>query len=165
MSTYADLFVANLFHVTLYSVGREPILVNELLMRLVQQAWISAQQRYPHERIGYLFLPEQMQVLLTPKVQVTVDEIVQGMRRHFQREYHELLTMPGDLLLWQEEYEAHHILDVEELALYLDHMHYQPVQRGFVDRPEEWPYSSFTLWQERGIYPPRWGAGSQERTD
>lgn len=160
MSTYADRFVANLFHVTLHSMGREPVLVNEVLIRLMEQALKSTQQRYPFERLGYLFLPEQVQVILTPKAQTTLDQIVQGICRHFRREYHELLTMPGDLLLWQEAYEAHHILDVEELARYLDHMHYQPVQRGFVDRPEEWPYSSFSLWQERGIYPPRWGVDS-----
>ncbi|MCB0106183.1 MAG: hypothetical protein KDE53_09745 [Caldilineaceae bacterium] len=157
MSFYTDFFTNNLFFVTQDSVGREPVLGNEMMMRLMQAALDWARERGAYERIGYLFLPEQIQLLLSPTATVALDRIMQRTRQRFQQEYHELLNMPGDTLLWQEEYRARRVHDVEELALYLDTMHMLPVQRGLVKEPGQWPYSSFVLWQGRGLYPPGWG--------
>ncbi|MCB0186186.1 MAG: hypothetical protein R2867_14690 [Caldilineaceae bacterium] len=157
MASFAEFFTANLFFVTQHSVGGEPVLVNEMMMRLMQVALNWAKERAPYERVGYLFLPDQIHLLLRPTGTATLDRIMQRTRQRFQLEYHELLNMPGETLLWQEDYEARRVQDVEQLALYLDAMHLLPVERGLVEQPAAWPYSSVTLWQERGIYPPRWG--------
>jgi hypothetical protein len=157
MSIFADLLTDNLFFVTQRTAGNEPVLRDAVMMRLMAEAWTWTKERTPFERIGYLFLPEQIQVLLTPSATTTLDRIMQRVRQRFHAEYHELLNMPGHTLLWQEEYSARRVVDVETLGVYLDAMHLQPVQRGFVDLPAAWPYSSFALWQERGIYQPGWG--------
>jgi putative transposase len=157
MSIFADLLTSNLFFVTQGSVGGEPVLVNEMMMRLMQAALAWAKERAPYERIGYVFLPDQVHLLLSPTGTATLDQIMQRTRRRFHVEYHQLLNMPGETLLWQEDYVAQRVQDVEQLALYLDAMHLLPVERGLVEQPEAWPYSSFSLWQGRGIYPPQWG--------
>lgn len=159
MFLYTNFFTENLFFVTQESVGREPVLGNELMMRLMHAALAWAREQAAYERIGYLFLPEQVQLLISPTGTVALDRIMQRTRQRFQQEYHELLNMPGDTLLWQEEYRARRVHDVEELALYLDTMHMLPVERGLVKTPREWPYSSFVLWQDRGLYRSEWGSG------
>lgn len=159
MSLYSNFFTENLFFVTQESVGREPVLGNEMMMRLMWMALEWAKERAAYERIGYLFLPEQVQLLISPTGMVALDRIMRRMRQRFQQEYHELLNMPGDTLLWQEEYKARHVHDVEELAFFLDTMHMLPVRRGLVKTPGEWPYSSFALWQDRGLYHTGWGVG------
>lgn len=159
MSLYSNFFTENLFFVTQESVGLEPVLGNEMMMRLMWMALEWAKERAAYERIGYLFLPEQVQLLISPTGMVSLDRIMRRTRQRFQQEYHELLNMPGDTLLWQEAYTARHVHDVEELAFYLDTMHMLPVQRGLVKAPREWPYSSFALWQDRGLYYSEWGAG------
>jgi len=164
MSIFATLPTNPLFFVTQQSVGHEPLLRDAMMMRLMQAALDWSKERTPFERIGYLFLPEQIQLLLSPADDIALDRLMHNVQRCFQREYHELLNMPGNTLLWQEEYKAQKVVDVEQLAVYLDSMHLQPVERGFVDQPEAWPYSSFALWQARGIYPPQWGWRNIEPT-
>ncbi len=157
MSIFTEFLTDRLFFVTQQSVGNEPVLRDQMRMRLMQAALDWAKERSPFTRIGYVFLPDQIQLLLSLTGSAPLDRLMWNVRTCFQREYHELLNMQGDTLLWPEEYAARRVVDVEQLAVYLDTMHYQPVQRGFVDQPEAWPYSSFALWQERGIYPLHWG--------
>lgn len=157
MSLYTDFFTDNLFFVIQESVGGESILGNEMMMRLMQSALEWAKAAAPYERIGYLFLPEQVQLVIRPMGTASLDQIMQRTRQRFHVEYHELLNMPGTTLLWQEQYTARRVHDVEQLAFYLDTMHMLPVQRGLVKTPGEWPYSSFTLWQDRGLYHTGWG--------
>ncbi|WP_242464589.1 hypothetical protein [Halorhodospira abdelmalekii] len=38
----------------------------------------------------------------------------------------------------------------------IDWMHWEPVRRGFVARPEAWRYSSYRRWLARGDYPEAW---------
>lgn len=163
MSTVTAAFTENLFYVTQASVGREPILCNELLMRVMESSIAAARKRVPFERVGYLFLPEQIALLLAPIGTASLDRIMQQVRQRFQNEYGELLNMTDNTLLWCEEYEAKRVQNVEALALYLDELHLQPVRRGYVRAPEEWPYSSYALWRQRGIYPNGWGWAMEER--
>lgn len=157
MASFAEFFTGNLFFVTQHSMGGEPVLVNEMMMRLMQAALDWAKERANYERIGYVFLPDQVHLLLRRTGTATLDQIMQRTRRRFHLEYHQLLNMPGETLLWQKDYEARRVQDVEQLARWLDAMHLLPIEHGLVEQPEAWPYSSFALWQERGIYPPQWG--------
>jgi putative transposase len=39
----------------------------------------------------------------------------------------------------------------------MDYIHYNPVRHGYVDRVNDWPYSSFAHWVKKGWYEPDWG--------
>jgi REP element-mobilizing transposase RayT len=45
--------------------------------------------------------------------------------------------------VWQEGYHPKVILDEKTLLQKLDYIHFNPVKRGYVDKPEHWRYSSF----------------------
>ncbi|MBI2807471.1 MAG: transposase [Planctomycetes bacterium] len=47
-----------------------------------------------------------------------------------------------DYQLWQEGSHPQAILDDEMMLQKLEYIHNNPVRRGFVDRPEDWRYSS-----------------------
>ena len=44
--------------------------------------------------------------------------------------------------VWQEGYHPQVIQDWEMMKQKIDYMHYNPVRRGYVERPEWWKYSS-----------------------
>ena len=44
--------------------------------------------------------------------------------------------------VWQEGYHPKAILSEEVLAQKIEYVHYNPVRRGYIDRPEHWRYSS-----------------------
>jgi putative transposase len=59
--------------------------------------------------------------------------------------------------IWQRRYWEHQIRDEEDLARHVDYVHFNPVKHGHAIRVEDWPYSSFHRWVERGHLPEQWG--------
>lgn len=45
--------------------------------------------------------------------------------------------------IWQRGYAAHSLRNVADFDLHMRHCWLDPVRHGLVDRPEDWPYSSF----------------------
>jgi putative transposase len=45
--------------------------------------------------------------------------------------------------LWQSRYYDRNVRDHAEFVEKLRYIHRNPVKRGLVDRPEDWPWSSF----------------------
>jgi putative transposase len=72
-------------------------------------------------------------------------------------------TRKGERGLWQRRYWEHLVRDADDYALHVDYIHYNPVKHGFVQKAGDWPYSSFSRWVARGIYPEDWGAGETVR--
>lgn len=47
---------------------------------------------------------------------------------------------------WQKGFWDHVIRDEADFQRHLDYIHYNPVKHGLVQRPEDWPYSSYSAW-------------------
>ncbi|NJN82591.1 MAG: hypothetical protein HC802_10190 [Caldilineaceae bacterium] len=58
---------------------------------------------------------------------------------------------------WQKRYWDHIIRNDADLETRLHYIHYNPVKHGYVLKPENWPYSSYEHWRDRGAYHDRWG--------
>jgi len=39
----------------------------------------------------------------------------------------------------------------------VDYIHWNPIKHGYVDKPADWPYSTFHKFVEMGIYSSDWG--------
>lgn len=152
MATYADFYTPNLFFITQRTVGNEALLTNGMMVRLLRSALHWVQARYPFQMAGYVFLPATVHLLVQPTGSTLLDQLMAGMCKRFQVEYGELLGMPGETLLWESRYEAQPIHTVTDFAHWLDYLHQQPVQQKLVAQPEQWPYSSYLIWQARGLY-------------
>jgi REP element-mobilizing transposase RayT len=157
MITYADLFTPNLFLVTNRTVGGEAVLANEMIMRVLRIALATVQKQQQFRLIGYVFLPERVQLLLEPATGVVLNQLMAAMRQRFQIDYQQLIGMPGELLLWEKHHRTHRLKDVDDFATQLDQVHYAPVQQKLVDKPEAWPYSSYGDWFAQGLYQSGWG--------
>ena len=153
MLTYADLFTPNLFLITNHTVGGEVVLANELMMRVLRTVLTAVQKQYPFRLVGYLFLPAAMRLLVEPADGVVLDQIMVAMHQQFQTDYQQVMGIPGTTLLWERRYQTQRVTHVDDLALQLDALHYEPVRHGLVDKPEAWPYSSYRSWVAHGLYP------------
>jgi REP-associated tyrosine transposase len=60
--------------------------------------------------------------------------------------------------VWQRRFWEHTIRDETDLENHFDYIHYNPVKHGLVQRPCDWPWSSFHRWVRAGHYQPNWGA-------
>jgi putative transposase len=157
MVTYANLFTPNLFLVTNRTVGGEAVLANEMIMRVFRIALDAVQKSQHFRLVGYVFLPERVQLLLEPATGVVLNHLMAATQQRFQLDYQQLFGMPGELLLWEKHYRVQRLNDVADFAAQLDQLHYAPVQQKLVDKPEAWPYSSYSNWLVQGLYPTGWG--------
>ena len=56
--------------------------------------------------------------------------------------------------VWQEGYHPKLIIDLEMLIQKTEYIHFNPVRRGYVDKPEDWRYSSSRNYNGmRGLIP------------
>ena len=56
--------------------------------------------------------------------------------------------------VWQEGSHPQMIVDQEMLEQKMDYMHYNPVQKGYVEYPEHWRYSSYKDYNgQKGLLP------------
>ena len=157
MVTYADLFTPNLFFVTNRTVGGDALLANAMVMRVLWVVLTAVKKRHAFRLVGHIFLPNQMQLLLEPGPGVVVDRVMAAIQQGFQTDYHQLNGMPGAMLLWEKMCHTQRLKDETDFANRLDAMHYVPVQHGWVDKPEAWPYSSYRTWLDQGLYQEGWG--------
>ena len=63
----------------------------------------------------------------------------------------------GEWAIWQRRYWEHTLRDEGDLGRHFDYIHFNPVKHGYVNRVQDWPYSSFHRMVRLGIYPSDWG--------
>ena len=59
--------------------------------------------------------------------------------------------------MWQRRFWEHAIRDENDWQRHVDYVHYNPVKHELVQRPIDWPWSSFSRAVERGWYDKGWG--------
>ena len=58
--------------------------------------------------------------------------------------------------IWQRRFWEHTIRDDEDFARHMDYIHFNPVKHNYVERAQDWLFSSFHRMARLGCYPPEW---------
>lgn len=58
--------------------------------------------------------------------------------------------------IWQRRFWEHAIRDDADYAAHVDYVHFNPVKHGLAVTPAEWPYSTFRMCVQRGLYLLTW---------
>jgi putative transposase len=98
-------------------------------------------QRHQFFLFGYVLMPEHVHLLLTePKLQPLATTL-----SVLKRETSKLLK--GDRLqFWQSRYYDFNVFTHRKWIEKLRYIHRNPVERGLVEKPEDWPWSSYKHW-------------------
>ena len=59
----------------------------------------------------------------------------------------------------------HQIRDDRDFEKHVEYIHWNPVKHGYAKNVKDWPYSSFHLFVERGIYSLDWGSEFETKQD
>ena len=60
--------------------------------------------------------------------------------------------------IWQKRFWEHRIRNDWDLIRHVDYIHNNPVKHGLVKNPIDYPYSSFSMFVDKGIYPVDWAS-------
>ena len=103
---------------------------------LLEDALQKAHLRYRFDVIGYVVMPEHVHLLVSEPRSDLLSVALQGLklsvvRRTRQRPF------------WQARYYDFNVVTEGKRVEKLNYMHWNPMKRGLVERPEDWEWSSF----------------------
>ena len=145
-----------LHFITFSCYQRRPLLgapqCRDLFLRTLEETRI----RYGTVVVGYVIMPEHVHLLLSEPEESNHSVVLQVLKQRFARELLERLrkrqTRPDGSLwntvleqghVWQRRFYDFVVWNRHKRAEKLRYMHENPVRRGLVASPGEWPWSSY----------------------
>lgn len=99
----------------------------------------KVRRRYGFVVAGYVLMPEHVHLLVgEPKVSI-LSVALQVLKQETSKK----LKQPGTAQFWQRRYYDFNVWTEKKRVEKLRYIHRNPVQRGLVEKPEDWPWSSF----------------------
>jgi putative transposase len=91
----------------------------------------------------FVVMPNHFHVLITPISPVTLGKAVQFIKGGFSYRAKKELAFNGEI--WQTSFYDRRVRDANEYGRFRQYIHMNPVRRGLVALPEEFPFSSAQL--------------------
>lgn len=140
---------------------------NRLLVEkidLLRSAFEYTRQRHPFRMDAVVILPDHMHCIWT----LPQDDADFSIRWNLLKGYFSRHIVTGERIsasrksrrergLWQRRFWEHLLRDQNDFNRHADYIHWNPVKHGWVKSVNDWPYSSFHRYVERGVYPRDWG--------
>ena len=99
----------------------------------------TVRRRYGMVDAGYVPMPEHVHLLVGEPGKSSLAIALQVLKQQTWRE----LKRRGAVQLWQRQYYDFNVHNELKRVEKLRYMHRNPVKRGLVEKPEQWPWSSF----------------------
>jgi putative transposase len=128
----------DLHFITFSCYHREPLLASSCAMHQFEVALELSRVLYDFYVTGYVVMPEHVHLLISEPQRGTVASAVQAIKQSVARR-----LIGGREHFWQARYYDFNVWSEHKFVEKLRYIHRNPVQRGLVERPEEWDWSSF----------------------
>jgi putative transposase len=144
---------------------------NDLLVRhinLLRESVRVVRAAHPFAIHAWVVLPEHLHcVIELPVGDANFSLRWRLIKSHFSKSLPktELLSATrlrrGERGIWQRRFWEHLIRDEKDFSAHMDYVHINPLKHGLVQRVSDWPYSTFHLLTEQGVYPANWAGGNE----
>jgi len=92
--------------------------------------------RYKLEILGYVVMPDHVHLLLSEPETKPLSSAIQILKQNFSR------TRP-ETEVWETRYHDFNVYSEGKRQEKLNYIHLNPVRRGLVTDPHQWPWSSY----------------------
>ena len=128
------------FHfITFSCYRRQPLLGRDAAYRVFEHELEALRRRYGFVVAGYVLMPEHVHLLLGEPLVRPLSVALQVLKQETSRKLKEKAEAP----FWQPRYYDFNVHNELKRVEKLQYMHRNPVKRGLVAKPEDWPWSSF----------------------
>jgi putative transposase len=121
----------------------------------------EVRNRYGFSLVGYVVMPEHVHLLISEPAHGTPSTVMQVLKQGVSRRLRRSQRTPAaqlklrfdraDLPLprfWQLRFHDFNVWSRKKKIEKLQYMHFNPVKRGLVSHPRDWPWSSFSYYAE-----------------
>ena len=107
-------------------------------MRLFETSLEKARWEYQFCVTGYVIMPEHVHLLIGEPQRATLARALQALKQSVARS-----LVDHDGHFWETRYYDFNVWSREKRIEKVRYLHRNPVKRGLVGKPEDWPWSSF----------------------
>jgi putative transposase len=140
---YRGITGSGTYFVTASTWEKKCLLQSERMAKLLIEVLFQYQKQGKYRLHEFVVMPNHFHLLITPTVSVTLEKTVQFIKGGFSFRAKKELGIAGEI--WQTNFYDRRVRDTNEYVRFRHYIHMNPVRRGLVPDPEEFPYSSATL--------------------
>jgi putative transposase len=122
----------------------------DLFLRILEE--VRKQHRFVV--LGYVVMPEHFHLLMSEPQVGNPSTVMQSVKQRFaqrvmrrRKEAQGSFWEDGPLPVWQPRFYDFNVWTEHKRVEKLRYMHRNPVKRGLVQEPEQWPWSSFSYYK------------------
>jgi putative transposase len=127
--------------ITFSCFHRKPFLGAATARARFERALERIRIRYDLVVMGYVVMPEHVHLLLTEPTQSSLAGAIQALKISVSR-------LSRERPFWQARYYDFNVFTGRKRIEKLRYIHRNPVARGLVSAPEDWPWSSYRYYLE-----------------
>lgn len=153
--------IYNVYFSTSTIVEWLPVFTLDIYFNIIIDSLKYCQSNKGLNLIAYVIMPEHIHLVTSNLEEVSLSDIMRDFKRFTSKEISRQLERDNKNLLlgvlkrfahtgkgntdykvWQDDFHPEAIYSESFLQQKIDYVHYNPVRRGLVSKPEEWFYSS-----------------------
>ncbi|MBE9107826.1 transposase [Nodosilinea sp. LEGE 07298] len=152
---------------TVVTYNRQPLFHHDETIALLRKAFHIVKAEYPFTIDAIVILPDHIHSIWTlPEGDADFSSRWKRIKAWFSLRCPEAYKQQqsisrlrkGEQAIWQRRFWEHQIRNEADFRQHVDYIHYNPVKHNLVNRPLDWPYSSFHRYVADRAYPADWGA-------
>jgi len=144
--------------ITCVTKDRYPYLKSKKDVELFSATLAKVNEITPFELLAYIFMPDHFHWLMkVDDPSGNFSKVLHSIKRNFTLNYKRAQGIQYSISVWQRGFWDHVISDERDLENHFDYIHWNPIKHGYVNKPEDWPYSSYKEWMGKGSYEIEWG--------
>jgi putative transposase len=128
------------YFITASSFEKQSLLQSDRMAALFIDVLLHYQKLTKYHLHEFVVMPNHFHLLITPISPVTLEKTVQFIKGAFSYRAKKELAFAGEI--WQTSFHDRRVRDANEYAAFRHYIHINPVRRGLVTSPEEFPFSS-----------------------
>jgi putative transposase len=142
----------HLHFITCSCYRRLPLLGTARARNTFVQVLASTRDRFGFRLVGYVVMPEHVHLLISEPARGTPSTVLQKLKQDVSRKLRAASDKSDDRLpqFWQSRFYDFNVWTLKKKIEKLGYMHMNPLKRGLVTNPKDWPWSSYGFYQGQG---------------
>jgi putative transposase len=128
------------YFITASTYQKQSILQSDRMAGLLIDVLSHYQKLSKYLLHEFVIMPDHFHLLITPTPLVTLEKAIQFIKGGFSYRAKKELLFAREI--WQTSFYDHRVRDADEHANFRHYIHMNPVRRGLVALPEDFPHSS-----------------------
>jgi len=108
---------------------------------LLIDSFKGARRRLGFLLCGYVLMPDHWHGLLWTRYPLTISQVIHDIKKVSARRLNQRRGTEGPV--WQHQFWDRFVRHEKEFNARMTYMHFNPVRKGLVKRPEDWRWSSY----------------------